>query len=119
MRRVAVSFAVAACWVLCSLAPAEAKDSLPENGKIAFTGTGDRGVTYDIYTVEPDGSNLSPLTDTTDQYEERPIWSPDGTDIAFSVAVGEGEAHIPVMGADGSYLRELPTDPNRSGSIST
>jgi hypothetical protein len=36
MRRVAVSFAVAACWVLCSLAPAGAEDSLPENGKIAF-----------------------------------------------------------------------------------
>ncbi len=115
---------IAAVLAICLLGLVETTNtakatSLPENGKIAFTGTGDRSVTYDIYTVEPDGSNLSQLTHTTDQFEERPVWSPDGTEITFSVAVGGGDAHIPVMSADGSDLRELPTDPNRSGSIST
>jgi hypothetical protein len=38
---------------------AEAEDSLPENGKIAFSNiTGTSGM-YEIYTVEPDGSGLS------------------------------------------------------------
>jgi hypothetical protein len=41
---------------------AEAEDSLPENGKIAFSNiTGTSGM-YEIYTVEPDGSGLSQLT---------------------------------------------------------
>ena len=41
---------------------AEAKDSLPENGKIVFQRRSSTSSIPHIYTVNPDGSNLSNLT---------------------------------------------------------
>ena len=38
---------------------------------------------WDIYTSEPDGSNLFQVTDTPER-EVRPQWSPDGKQIAFA-----------------------------------
>jgi TolB protein len=88
---------------------AEADDSLPENGKIAFTSN--RGGKYDIYTVEPAGSNLSQLTDLDTYAVNGPHWSPDGTELTFSQN-NWGDMSIPVMSADGSNLRYIPTDLN-------
>jgi Tol biopolymer transport system component len=88
----------AAMLAICLLAlvettkTAEAEDPLPQNGKIAF---GSRG---NIYTVEPDGSNLRLLTDGSD-----PNWSPDGTEILFRGSVG----NFAVMSADGSNMRSI------------
>jgi dipeptidyl aminopeptidase/acylaminoacyl peptidase len=80
-------------------------NSLPQNGKIAFSrNQGEVG--YDIYTVDPDGSNLTQLTNNI-SWGDKPAWSPDGTQIAF------GSKQIWVMGADGSNLRMLTH--NRSG----
>lgn len=42
---------------------AEAEDSLPENGKIAFSR--ERGDASDIYTMDPNGSSASRLTKDT------------------------------------------------------
>ena len=79
---------------------AEADDSLPENGKIAFTRA--PGHSYYIYTVNPDGYSLSRLTNGNPLFPDFPAWSPDGTQIAFHNA-----GQIGVMGADGSNLRIL------------
>ena len=99
MRRVTVSFAVAACWVLCSLAPVGADDSLPENGKIAFhSGDGN------IYTVEPDGSNLRVLIPGGGG---APKWSPDGTEIICPMC---NASNAGVVRADGSNMRPIPGD---------
>src|SRR5215203_5316035 len=98
MRRVTVSFAVAACWVLCSLAPVGADDSLPENGKIAFhSGDGN------IYTVEPDGLNLRVLIPGGGA----PKWSPDGTEIICPMC---NASNAGVVRADGSNMRPIPGD---------
>jgi Tol biopolymer transport system component len=93
---------------------AEAEGSLPQNGKIAFTRTsGGIGGLPSIYTVEPDGSNLSRFTSS--RYPVGlPSWSPDGTKLAF-----QGEGHITVMDADGSNRRDILTYPNRLGSGAT
>jgi Tol biopolymer transport system component len=87
---------------------AEADDSLPQNGKIAFSRyySSEQGESYNIYTVDPDGSSLSKLTKNLTSGGQ-PAWSPDGTKIAF-----ESQDSIWVMAADGSNLRRLT--PNRS-----
>ena len=89
------------------------------NGKIAFTSNRSSKIghmeNYEIYTIEPDGSNLSRLTKSAN-WESRPMWSPDGTKLTFSD--DRGDVGIPVMSADGSSLRYISTDPNVTGSLS-
>ena len=83
---------------------AEAKDSLPDNGKIAFSSS----PADEIYTIEPDGSNLRRLTNSRSYtYNTRPIWSPDGKDIIFNYQGSAGELGLKIMRADGSNLRRL------------
>lgn len=72
----------AAMLAICLLAlvettnTAQAEDSLPENGKIAFSSFD--GSTSSIYTVKPSGSNPKKLISGYN-----PNWSPDGTEIVF------------------------------------
>jgi Tol biopolymer transport system component len=58
----------------------------------------------DVYVVNPDGSGLTNLTNSA-THESGPVWSPDGTRIAYEGEVGGdpgGETDIWVMNADGS-----------------
>jgi len=108
--------AMLAVWVLALVGTtytAEAKDSLPENGKIAFISYLDPA--HALYTVEPDGSNPRQLLNDTDMVVDSAVWSPDGTKIAFSHTRGpSGFSRISVMNADGSDLRHLYTTTIRS-----
>jgi Tol biopolymer transport system component len=92
--------------------------TVTQNGKIAFTSNRSSKIghmeNYDIYTVEPDGSNLRRLTNSP-HWEDRPIWSPDGTQITMSD--DRGDVGIPVMSADGSNLRYIPTNAKITGSL--
>jgi Tol biopolymer transport system component len=89
---------------------AEAEDSLPENGKIAFSR--ERGDASDIYTMDPNGSSASRLTKDTYYPDYQLDWSPDGTRIAF---LGGMLSSVMVMDADGFNQRDLLTDSNRAG----
>jgi Tol biopolymer transport system component len=69
-------------------------------GLIAFDAEGD------IWTVRDDGTGLTRLTDTSSG-EANPVWSPDGTEIAYSLVL-DGKNHgIAVMTADGTPVQEL------------
>ncbi len=100
-----------------SFAPACAGDGEPAvapsddgsvPGKIAFVS--DRDGDLDIYTINPDGSDLTNLTaDSANDFD--PIWSPDGSRIAF-LSDRDGNAGRPtygifVMNADGTNTISL------------
>jgi tricorn protease-like protein len=70
----------------------------PANGRIAYGA--DEGSDPEIYTVEPDGSNVLQLT-TNGAWDTDPAVSPNGAKIAFS-SDRDGNDDIWVMGSDGS-----------------
>ena len=72
----------------------------PSGNEIAFTYKGD------IYTVPSVGGNATRVTSTPDDIETTPIWSPDGTRIAFA-STHHGSNDIFIVNADGSELRRL------------
>ncbi len=93
---------VTIAWVL----PAHA--TFPgKNGRIVFN------LPPDVYTMNPDGSDVRQLTAFTDgTLIDAPAWSPDGKRIIF-VLVPPGDAIIGqlwVMNADGSNLHRLFSD---------
>jgi Tol biopolymer transport system component len=93
------------------LPPAGAQATFPgANGMIAFATNRDyplaNGGGFEIYTMDPDGTNPARLTsNTTDDL--LPAWSPDGSKIAF-----ERDGYIYTMNADGTN----PTQRTNSGS---
>ena len=56
---------------------------------------------FDIYTIQPDGSHLTQLTDSNQQNAD-PRWSPDGSLISYSSLDASGHYQLYVMKADGS-----------------
>ena len=65
------------------------------NGLIAFVSDGD------IYVVEPEGSGLKPIT-SGPGVEDIPVWSRDGTRLAYWSGPEEGFGNLVVVDADGS-----------------
>jgi Tol biopolymer transport system component len=65
------------------------------SSKIAFHSHGN-GVPADVYTVNPDGSMKTNLTNDA-SWDYEPVWSPDASRIAY---LSEGAIHV--MDADGS-----------------
>jgi WD40 repeat protein len=72
------------------------------NGKIAFSNSNQ------IYTMNADGSGVVKLTPDDNGFQDRlPVWSPDGTKIAFGRGIFSPNAQIYVMNADGSNPTRL------------
>ena len=87
-----------AATALVLLTPVPALAGFPgQNGKIAFESNRDGN--SEIYTMNPDGSNVTRLTNNPGA-DRDPAWSRDGTKIAFTR--GSGIPHIWVMDADGT-----------------
>jgi Tol biopolymer transport system component len=68
----------------------------------------------DIYVMDADGTNVRRLTDSPG-LDEGPVWSPDGTKIAFS-SDRDGQQELYVMNADGSDPRRVTDNPARDES---
>lgn len=75
------------------------------NGRIAYTGA--KSNDFDIYSVEAAGGVPTNLTNTPTERENDPVWSPRGTEVAFSRA-----NDIWVMNGDGSEAQNLTPAPN-------
>ncbi len=63
----------------------------PDGERIAFYS--DRSESYEIWTIKPDGSDLTQLTNTPGQSVNYPSWSPDGSQLAFFNR-SEGQSYI-------------------------
>ena len=76
------------------------------NGRIAFQAN--VGRLPQVFTIEPNGSGLRQVTHvpTHDPGAENPIWSPDGTTIAFDAAADEGVNIFTV--SQGTHPTPLP-----------
>jgi TolB protein len=86
-----------------------APDWSPDSRTLVFTRYQHSSTMGDIYTIRPDGSELTQLTDTT-LHEHRPTYSPDGTRIAYAVSDITNPSiivSIAVMEADGSNPTNL------------
>src|SRR2546427_10970660 len=74
------------------------------NGKIAFTS--DRDGNLEIYLMNPDGTNQTRLTNNS-IVDDHPMWSPDGTKLAFVSQREAGGFAIFQMNMDGTNRVEI------------
>lgn len=68
---------------------------------------------YDIFTMNLEGENIKNLTNSPDITESYPVWSPDGSMIAFLVGA-EDQEEVFIMNADGSNKRNVSNSPAAS-----
>jgi len=82
-----------------------------ENGRIAFDRYSNGSFFADIYSMKPDGSDLTKLTRRSPQDDDvQPAYSPDGKLIAWT----RGD-HVWLMKSDGSQKRRLTRTGNNTG----
>ncbi len=80
------------------------------NGSIAFES--DRDGDLDIFTIQPDGTALTKLTQNT-VADRDPAWSPDGSKIAFVRDGCSGTCrNLWVMNTDGTGELQLTNEPS-------
>lgn len=89
--------------------PADAAllDLSPDASTIAFV-TSDGGTGTQIATIGVDGTGMKVITSGVPSYGD-PVWSPDGTQIAF-VWAPHSQADLYVMNADGSNVRRITAE---------
>ncbi len=75
------------------------------SGRILFSNEGD------IFVVNADGTGRTQLTNNPAE-DFDPVWSPDGTQIAFRTH-RDGDEEVYLMNADGSDQHNLSNAPNR------
>jgi Tol biopolymer transport system component len=87
----------------------------PEGKRIAYArSVSDQGrgaYSFDIYTMNVDGSDQRQLTVDPD-FDAEPIWSPDGTRILF-ISDRDGDLEIYAINPDGSREEKLSTSNSR------
>jgi len=79
----------------------------PQAGRLVFSSS--RSGNRNLWTAEPDASNIRPLTSDA-ALEERPAFSPDGRQVAF-VSDRGGERGIWLVNSEGGTLRRLTRTP--------
>lgn len=96
----AAGLVCATLGVLAVVLPERADAAFPgANGKLAYTGVGPGS--RDVFTVNPDGSNPTNLTQDTAE-DRDPVFSADAARIAFSRVVSASDYDIVAIEANGS-----------------
>ena len=72
----------------------------PDGTRIAFASNRDNLITS-IYLMNPDGSNVTRLTNQLPFSDAGPVWSPDGTRMVFETNQGLG-SNIGIINLDGT-----------------
>jgi TolB protein len=83
------------------------------DGRIVFVRESEdsgNGYSSHVWVMQADGSGLVQLTSGTDVYASAPVFSPDGSQIAFVESKDDGSTGLYVMNDDGTDVRLL-TDP--------
>jgi Tol biopolymer transport system component len=83
-------------------------DWSPRENELVFTRATETD--RDVFVVHSNGTGLARVTDTPDRFEFAPVWSPDGTRIAFvgCPAPGvPGACHLYVTGRDGGGEKQV------------
>jgi TolB protein len=105
-----------ALW-LALAAPAGAADAF--NGRIAFSSvrTDPQAKEYDIFSMNSDGSDVRQLT-TNPATDRQSDWSPDGTDLAYTIRKPNSPVNFEVarMTASGTRHQQLTTSPESQAS---
>jgi Tol biopolymer transport system component len=90
------------------------------NGRILFTAN--LHGTYQLYTMEPDGTKVRPITNLHLPNGFQTIqadWSPDGTKMALGLPTGgpDHNGDLYVMNADGTGLTPIYANPNTGDEV--
>jgi Tol biopolymer transport system component len=102
-RRVLVALTAVAAMCAIAAPPATAQHRATSTGRLVVADY----VTGQIYSLNPDGSGLTQLTDVQPPlFPNDPTWSPDGTRILFTIEHG-ARGRIWIMNADGSDQHQL------------
>ncbi len=107
-RKQHLQILTAVCLSILLLVTAAFAESskLPGNGRIAFCRI-EKGGHYDIFTINSDGTKMTNVTNSPDQDEISPSWSPDGTRLAYLYKLDEQNYVIVIMDADGGNMTFL------------
>jgi Tol biopolymer transport system component/pimeloyl-ACP methyl ester carboxylesterase len=93
-----------ACLAAALVLPASSGAAV--NGRIVFQGAMANGKRPQLFSINPDGTGLRQLTRAKGYGAENPMWSPDGSAIAFGVG-RETRADVFTALPDGSGQRRL------------
>jgi TolB protein len=74
----------------------------PDGKEVAFCSN--RTGSYELYVVNPDGTNLRQITHDTPDGVRLPSWAPDGRQIVFSAASGKAWP-LRIVNSDGTNVR--------------
>jgi Tol biopolymer transport system component len=97
------------CLLVIFLALGSAQATFPgENGRIAF-GRYDPAIGwFRLYTANPDGTDVQPLTHVASSFSD---WSADGKRIAFDFFDDDGNEQIATINPDGSHMKAITSGP--------
>ncbi|MEW6094878.1 MAG: hypothetical protein AB1531_13035 [Chloroflexota bacterium] len=82
----------------------------PNGSKLLFYSAVEPDGRADIIVINADGTGWTNLTNTPDARDWDPVWSPDGTQIAF-LTDRDGNTEVYVMNADGSNPVNISQSP--------